>query len=121
MEWTPDQLAAINDSEELTIVARRPDHEPLRVPVWVVVAAGEVFVRSYKGPSARWFKRVNNHPLGAISLGGPDIEVEFVPYLEEALDTDINDAYRVKYSRFDYVTSMWESKAVESTLLVRPV
>jgi hypothetical protein len=118
--WSAAQLTAI-DSEELVLLVDRAQRETLRVPVWPVVVDGQLYVRSYKGMTSAWFRRVQDDQHQAIELVG-----RVVPVLFENVDRDdhvnraISAAYDSKYARFDYRSAMSEPAAVEATLRVLP-
>ena len=63
--WTPDQLQAIGVARELEITTARPDGT-LRewVPIWVVTAGEEVYVRT-------WFRRETGWFGHAVGRGAP--------------------------------------------------
>jgi hypothetical protein len=118
--WSAAQLTGI-DHEELVLVVSRADSEALRVPVWPVIVDGHVYVRSYKGVTSTWFRRVQADQRQAIELTGRDI-----PVLFENVDRDdhvnraISAAYDTKYASFDYRSAMSDPAAVEATLRILP-
>jgi hypothetical protein len=58
--WTRAELDAFASATELTISTRRADGT-LRppVPVRVVRAGDEIFIRSWKGPDGTWFRHAS--------------------------------------------------------------
>ena len=55
--WTSDELDAIAAADELRIAPRKPDGT-LRgaVPIWVVRHGDDLYVRSFKGGGAAWYR-----------------------------------------------------------------
>ena len=54
-EWTSQELAAIAGARELEVAARRPDGSLRKaVPIWVVRAGDDLFIRAAYGA---WHRR----------------------------------------------------------------
>jgi hypothetical protein len=120
-EWPHSQLRELSDTEELVLVVARTGYDTSRVPVWVVAVDGDVYVRSYKGVTSMWFRRVEADADQAIHLGSSDVPVHFenvdrLDHINHAIDAEFNR----KYAKFDYVSAMSEPAAVEATLRVHP-
>lgn len=120
--WTNEELDSIGDADELRIAAVRPDGT-LRNPVtiWVVRKDNELYVRSYKGTSAGWYRGTQASHLGHVQAGGIDKDVTFVDVGRD-LDGPIDEAYKAKYRRFggDYVDPMVAAPAQETTIKLVP-
>jgi hypothetical protein len=120
--WTNEELDAIGDADELRIAAVRPDGT-LRNPVtiWVVRKDNELYVRSYKGAGAGWYRGTQASHLGHVQAGGIDRDVSFVDVGHE-LDGPIDDAYRAKYRQFgaQFVDPMVAPQAQATTLRLVP-
>lgn len=120
--WTNEELDAIGDADELRIAALRPDGT-LRNPVtiWVVRKDNELYVRSYKGASAGWYRGTQVSHQGHVQAGGIDKDVTFVDVGHD-LDGPIDQAYKAKYRRFggQYVDPMVARPAQETTLRLVP-
>lgn len=121
-KWTSDELDKIAAAEELGIASTRRDGT-LRKPVtiWVVRHGEDLYVRSWRGRAATWFRGTMDRREGHIRAGGVDKDVLFV----EA-DGDLNDpidvAYRTKYHRYGarYVTPMVSPEARAATIKLVP-
>jgi hypothetical protein len=121
-EWPADQFTEIGGSDELTIVMSRSGRDTLRIPIWVVSVDGSIYVRSYKGVTALWFRRAEADPKQAIVIGGRDVATEFRNVdRTEHIHKKIDEAYTRKYARFDYVSAMSEPAAVEATFRLLPL
>jgi len=98
--WTAGQLARIGGAEELRLASRRADGT-LRpfTTMWVVRAAGELYVRSAGGPDRPWYRHALASRRGRIRAGGIQADVRFA---EAAPDTQaaIDAAYHAKYDRY---------------------
>jgi hypothetical protein len=57
--WSPDELERIGTAEELQITTSRADGTLRReVPIWVVRASGQVYVRTWYRRDNGWFGHV---------------------------------------------------------------
>ena len=74
--WAKDELDKIANADELRLATMRPDGS-LRDPVtiWVVRHGDDLYIRSYRGPSASWFRRARERREGRIQAGGVDKDV----------------------------------------------
>ncbi|HEY3083663.1 MAG TPA: DUF2255 family protein [Chloroflexota bacterium] len=120
--WTTDELSKIEAADELELASRRRDGT-LRNPVtvWVVRHGDDLYVRSWRGRTATWFRSVRARPEGHIRAGGVLKEVQFVdpdPGVDDALDA----AYRAKYRRrgASYVDQMVSPEARSATIRLVP-
>lgn len=119
--WPTALLAEIERSEELVLVVARDGRDTLRVPVWPVTVDNEVYVRSYKGVTSMWFRRVAARKEQAVALAGRDIPVVFEDVdRDDRINRAISAAYDRKYQKFDYRSAMSEPAAVEATLRILP-
>jgi hypothetical protein len=119
--WPTALLAEIERSEELVLVVAREGHDTLRVPVWPVTVDDAVYVRSYKGVTSMWFRRVEAQKHQAVALGGQDVPVVFEDVdRDDHVNRAISAAYDRKYEKFDYRSAMSEPAAIEATLRILP-
>lgn len=96
--WTPDELARIGDAEELQIAGLQQDGT-LRKPViiWVVRHGDGLYVRSYKGVGAGWFRGTQERQAGCIWAGGLEKDVLFAAETNPAINDAIDAIYATKY------------------------
>ncbi len=99
--WTSEELDRIGGAEELDLTSVRQDGT-LRKPVtiWVVRVGDDVYVRAYKGRNGPWFRATQTRHEGHIRAGGVDKDVTFVDVSSDALNDQIDAAYRSKYRRY---------------------
>ena len=97
--WTPDELSAIGEAEELEIAGMQEDGT-LRKPViiWVVRHGDGLYVRSVKGTRAGWFRGTQERHEGRIWAGGVEKDVAFVAETDPAINDAIDPIYETKYS-----------------------
>jgi hypothetical protein len=122
--WTSNDLASIGAADELQLASFKKDGT-LRKPVviWVVRVDDGLYVRSYRGREAAWFRHVQLRPEGRIVAGGVTKNVTFVDVSDdEALNNEIDTAYQSKYRRYSvtYVDPMIAPQARATTLKLVP-
>jgi hypothetical protein len=119
MNWTPTQLDAVRAMDDLTLLVPWGETGRRAVPVWVVAVGSEVWVRSYKGVHAAWYRHAVRAGQGAVRVAGTEVGVRFEPVTDGAPTSEIDAAYRVKYGRHSYVDSILQP-AAEATVRLRP-
>jgi hypothetical protein len=122
-DWTGDELDRIAEATELTIQAQRPDgtlRQPL--PVWVVRDVDQLYVRSYRGDAAAWYRAARTSGVGRIRAGGVEKDVTFTSVADSGTDDRIDDAYRTKYRSYGaaYTAPMTAPAARATTLRLTP-
>ena len=120
--WRGSELAKIGAADELEITSFRNDGtiRPYTT-IWVVRVGDDLYVRSWRGHSGRWFRRALQRRQGRIRTGEIERDVTF----EEPDDTvhpGIDNAYRTKYGRYPeaYVQPMVEPDATAATFRLVP-
>jgi hypothetical protein len=123
--WSPDDLERIGRAEELHIATNRTD-ETLRreVPIWVVSAKGQVYVRTWCRRDNGWFGHAVESRRARISVPGleADVAIEDVGNDEAKLRASVDAAYRGKYGRYAETTveRMVTDDAAATTLRLVP-
>jgi hypothetical protein len=119
--WTSDELGRIEAAQELEIAAQRSDGT-LRnpVPIWVVRAGDDLFVRAAYGPRSGWHRVARASHAARIRAGGVERDVT----IEDAADAvydEVDAAYRSKYGRYaSIVEGITDARARASTLRLVP-
>ena len=121
--WTSDELDKIAAAEELEIASLRRDGT-LRNPVtiWVARLGDELYVRSYKGRTSRWFRGTQDRREGHIRAGGVEKDVTFVEETDPGVNDQIDAAYRTKYRSYGarFVNPMVGPEARAATIKLVP-
>jgi hypothetical protein len=123
--WSPDELERIGRAEELHIAANRADGTLGReVPIWVVRAGGQVYVRTWYRRDSGWFGHVVGSGRARIRVPGleADVAIEDVGGDEGELRASVDAAYRAKYGRYGDTTveRMVTDDAAAATLRLIP-
>ena len=96
--FDPETLNLLDETEEAYIETSRDTDSPEhRTIIWVVVAGGEVFVRSVRGRKGRWYQRISAHPEGALLAGDTRVPVRAAPATDPATVDAVSEAFRSKY------------------------
>jgi hypothetical protein len=113
--WTTDELDRIGAADELDVSARRTP-----VPIWVVRAGNDLYVRSWKGTRGGWYRAARARGEGHVSADGVEKDVAFVA-ADSTVDDAVDAAYREKYGRYpSYVAPMVAPEARATTLKLVP-
>jgi hypothetical protein len=120
--WTSDELDQIGTADELELTTLRSDGTPRKpVTIWVVRNGDDLFIRSWRGERAAWFRSAQARHQGHIQAGGIDRDVLFVDAAED-LNDQIDAAYRTKYTPVapSHVGPMVSRQARATTLKLEP-
>jgi hypothetical protein len=120
--WTREELNTIGAAHELELTTLRSDDTPRKpVTIWVVRNGNDLFIRSWRGRTAAWFRRVQARHEGHIQARGIDKDVLFVDAAQD-LNDQVDAAYRTKYTPIApaYVEPMVNPEARATTLKLEP-
>jgi hypothetical protein len=118
-QWDSNELELIGAADEITIAPARDDGSlHAYTTIWVVRVGGDLYVRSYRGPTGSWFRAAQRSRHGRIQALGMERDVSFEP--GEGTNSDVDNAYRAKYGRSSYVDAMVTPAAVATTLRLVP-
>ena len=118
-----DVVGLLRETEEVDIETRpAPDVPPHRTTIWVVVDDQErAYVRSVRGPSARWYREATAAPSVALLVDGQRFEAA----LEHANDPErieaCSRALRAKYAGTSGLRPMLAAENLPTTLELVPV
>lgn len=100
----------------------RTGESPGRGPIiWVVVADDEVFVRSFRGATGRWYEAAVNNGRAVLEKGDWRMEVQVVKVTEATVIESVSKAYLTKYAGSPYAKEMVRAEALATTLRMEPV
>lgn len=91
--------AIVDELRKSKILGIRAGTEPHRfIGIWVVVAEGRVFVRSWSLKPRSWWRTFLEEPRGTIQVGGRELPVRAVRTRSERLKDAVEKAYAAKYN-----------------------
>lgn len=118
--FSPELIGQLDGIQEIHIETRSAEGAIHQTIVWVVVDAGEVFLRSFRGPTARWYREILAGPDAAIVVNGERHPVR----VEEAIEPgDIARCSRVlesKYAGEPATPAMLRAEVLDTTLRLLP-
>ena len=79
MGYSQDELDLIDRTEEVEIETSADAGATHRTIIWAVVDGDSVFVRSYRGADARWYREALSNPSVALHVGGRRLASTAVP------------------------------------------
>ena len=98
--FDPETLRLLDETREVRVETRRDDEAPVHMTIiWVVVADGEVFVRSVRGQKGRWYRELSANPSGALHAGDRRIPISATPATDGPTTEKVSEAFRNKYER----------------------
>ena len=79
VEWSPNELQQIAESDDLHMSPFREDGETYGTPTWIwsVVVDGALYVRGYNGQQSRWYQAAVGQRAGRSRAAGITKEVVF--------------------------------------------
>jgi hypothetical protein len=119
LSFPKDTLALLDRTPEVDIETRSPKGTVHSVPIWIVVDGGDVFIRTYRGPTSRWYREIVARP-GAVVVNGKRIPVRAVAAADSASVKRTSDGYRKKYRKGSSLDDMLVPLVLPTTLRLEP-
>jgi hypothetical protein len=121
MPFSDDDLQAIDSAKEIEVeTSAGPGAEIHTTIIWVVVDGEDVFVRSWRGVTARWYREALANPDIAIHVDGRRIEARAVPAHDPSSISRTSAALERKYAGDSATGSMVRDEILETTLRLDP-
>jgi hypothetical protein len=119
-DWTLDELTTIGNAIEVDVTPSRADESSGEyTTIWVVRVGSELYVRSYRGQSGRWYRDAIDTGRGHLRIGTVERDVSFDS--DHRVDqSDVDAAFRAKYGRSSYVDAMVTPDVAATTLRLVP-
>jgi hypothetical protein len=113
-----DTLRELRGVHEVTI---RTEKQPnTAVPIWVVTAGDEVYVRSVKGPSGRWYRDLAAGGSATVEFAGRRVPVRATQVNDTAAIERASREYLNKYQPSPYAPSIVRPEVLATTLRLEP-
>jgi hypothetical protein len=122
--WNPDTLSALGDAVEVDVTpfAAEGSRRPSRT-IWSIRVGDELYVRSWKGRQAVWFRDALATHQGEIAVtGGGAAQLVTFEEVDAAapVQQQISATFLTKYAGLDETAAMNEQGPLESTLRLIP-
>ena len=111
-------LRVLDDVQEPVIRTERHPKSP--IVIWVVVADGEVFVRSWLGVRGRWYKDLAQGGLATLEFDGRRVPVQAIPAGNPDAIARTSREILKKYAKSSHAQEMVRGEILETTLRLEP-
>jgi hypothetical protein len=105
---------------EVDIETVSAGQEPHRTTIWVVVEDGVVYVRSWRGAGARWYREIIDEPRGALHVAGARLPVVALPASDPSSVAACSAGLRRKYTGDPSTPAMVRAEILDTTLRLEP-
>lgn len=99
---------------------RTGKHPKTAVVIWVVVADGEVFVRSFRGATGRWYRDLAAGGPATLAFNGRELAVQAIPAGNQDAVDRASRAFLTKYAASPYAQAMVKTDILSTTLRLEP-
>jgi hypothetical protein len=111
-------LDLLATTKEIRVETRSPSGEGHRTIVWPLVRDGVVYLRSYRGPTGRWYREALADPEIALLFDRRRVPARAVPATDEASVEACSEALREKYRRSYSLEAMLAPAVLPTTLRI---
>ncbi len=119
--FSPDEIARLDRAREVELETRSAvDGRPHRAVVWIVVDAGEAYVRSWRGATARWYREIRAAGTGRLIVDGDAIPIEAALAPEPDVIDVVSRGFERKYAGDPSTPDMVRSEVLDTTLRLHP-
>ncbi len=120
MSFSEPDLAALAAAEEIEIETRAADGTIHQAIVWPLVREGVAYVRSYKGPSGRWYREALADPAVALLVDGRRLAARAVHAPDPASIEACSKALADKYTNSNSLAAMLAPAVLPTTVRLEP-
>ena len=116
MPISGDDLARIDRAKTVRIETSKPGGPVHSTIIWAVVDGSEVFVRSWRGPGARWYREALANPDVVILVQKQRIPARAVPATDPDSMARTSASLERKYAGDPATKSMVREEILDTTL-----
>jgi hypothetical protein len=122
MRFAPEILDRLRTRRTFQIETRRaPDAPVHRTTIWVVVDARDrVLIRTYLGPTSRWYREALAQPDCVLWLGNESVAVHVEPANDPDRIAASSHGYETKHAGDPAVRAMVADLVLPTTLELKP-
>ena len=121
MTFEESDLDLLATTKEIRVETRSPAGEVHRTIVWPLVHDGVVYLRSFKGPTGRWYREALADPEVALLFDRRRLPARAIPATDAASVEACSEALREKYRRSYSLEAMLVPAVLPTTLRIEPV
>jgi hypothetical protein len=115
MGYSQDELDQIDRTDEVEIETSGADGAVHRTIVWAIVDRDDVFVRSYRGAHARWYREALADPSVALHVNGRRLPATAVPAPDPESIERTSAGFLRKYAGDPAAKSMIRAEVLDLT------
>jgi hypothetical protein len=120
-QFDADTLRSLDGAREVEIITTRPDGARAETTIWVVVDGEDVFIRSFRGPGARWYRDATERPAEVeLEVDGRRLPVTPVPATDDLSIARCSSALERKYAGDPSTDAMVSEEVIDTTLRLEP-
>lgn len=120
--WNSSDLDRIAETDEIRLATTTSDGT-LRTPVimWTARLGDDLYIRSYKGATAKWYQAAQLNPHGRVFVGQHEIAVAF-EFVGTELAAELDAAYDEKYGAYGpgFIDAMVSPEVQATTIRIVP-
>jgi hypothetical protein len=120
MSFASDDLERIAQAKEVQLETQAPDGPAHRVVIWIVVDGEDAFIRSYRGPGARWYREALANPAVALHVDGRRLTATAIPATDPDSIERTSAGLRQKYAGDRGLSGMVSPENLPTTLRLEP-
>jgi hypothetical protein len=120
MAFTQDELAVIDRPRTVRIETSRPDGPVHSTIIWVVVDDGDIFVRSWRGAGARWYREALANPDVALVVAKRRMPATAIPATDDDSVARTSAGFERKYPGNPATDDMVRDEILGTTLRLDP-
>ena len=120
MPFEPDDLRLLAATREITIETSASGGRTHSAIIWVVVDGDDVFVRSWLGARARWYREAVANPAVTIVAGDRRLSAIAADATDPESIRRCSDGFLAKYRRSKSAQSMVAEDILDTTLRIEP-
>ena len=120
MSFPREDLALLEQTAEVEIETQAPAGPAHRTVIWIAVDEDDVFVRSYRGADARWYREAVFNPSVAIHVKGRRLTAIATSAADPASVERVSQALARKYEGDPAVRAMVAPETLPTTLRLLP-
>lgn len=118
MGYSEAELDLIDRTEEVEIETSGAGGAVHKTVIWAVVDDGDVFIRSYRGPDARWYREALANPSVGLHVDGRRIPAAAVPASDPASIERTSSGILRKYAGDPAAKAMVRPELLDLTLRI---
>ena len=121
MHLSPDDVALLEATEEIEIEtcaqAGSPVHSTI---IWAVTDGLDAYIRSFRGPTARWYREITANPVATVHVADRRLAVRAVAADDPESIERTSRALERKYASDSATQSMLAPMNLPTTLRLEP-